>query len=43
VVVIPMVARTQPTDGKSKALQGNKANPWDSVLWNIADWTKTGG
>jgi peptide/nickel transport system substrate-binding protein len=43
VVVIPLVARTQPTDGKSKQLQGNKANPWDSVLWNIAEWTKTGG
>ena len=43
VVVIPLVARTQPTDGKSKAIQGNKPNPWDSVLWNIADWTKTGG
>jgi peptide/nickel transport system substrate-binding protein len=41
VVVIPLVARTQPTDGKSKAIQGNKPNPWDSVLWNVADWTKT--
>jgi peptide/nickel transport system substrate-binding protein len=43
VVSIPMVARTQPTDGKSKQIQGNKPNPWDSVLWNIADWTRTGG
>jgi peptide/nickel transport system substrate-binding protein len=43
VVVIPLVARTQPTDGISKAIQGDIANPWDSVLWNIADWTKTGG
>jgi peptide/nickel transport system substrate-binding protein len=43
VVVIPLVARTQPTDGKSKQLQGNKPNPWDSVLWNLAEWTKTGG
>jgi peptide/nickel transport system substrate-binding protein len=43
VVVIPLVARTQPTDGKSKQLQGTVPNPWDSVLWNIADWTKTGG
>jgi peptide/nickel transport system substrate-binding protein len=43
VVVIPLVARTQPTDGKSKVIQGNKPNPWDSVLWNIADWTRTGG
>jgi peptide/nickel transport system substrate-binding protein len=43
VVVIPLVARTQPTDGISKQIQGDIPNPWDSVLWNIADWTKTGG
>jgi peptide/nickel transport system substrate-binding protein len=43
VVVIPLVARTQPTDGISKAIQGEIPNPWDSVLWNIGDWTKTGG
>ncbi len=41
VVVIPLVARTQPTDGISKAIQGEIPNPWDSVLWNIADWTKS--
>ena len=38
-----MVARTQPTDGISKAIQGDVPNPWDSVLWNVADWVKTGG
>jgi peptide/nickel transport system substrate-binding protein len=43
VVVIPLVARTQPTDGVSKAIQGYIPDPWDSVLWNIADWTKSGG
>jgi peptide/nickel transport system substrate-binding protein len=43
VVVIPLVARTQPTDGMSKQIKGEIPNPWDSVLWNIADWTKTGG
>jgi peptide/nickel transport system substrate-binding protein len=43
VVVIPLVARTRPTDGISKAIQGYIPNPWDSVLWNIADWVKTGG
>jgi peptide/nickel transport system substrate-binding protein len=43
VVVIPLVARTKPTDGISKAIQGYIPNPWDSVLWNIADWVKTGG
>jgi peptide/nickel transport system substrate-binding protein len=41
VVVIPLVARTQPTDGVSKQLKGIKPNPWDSVLWNLAEWTKT--
>jgi peptide/nickel transport system substrate-binding protein len=41
VVVIPLVARTQPTDGVSKQLKGIKPNPWDSVLWNVAEWTKT--
>jgi peptide/nickel transport system substrate-binding protein len=40
VVVIPLVARTQPTDGISKDIQGDIPNPWDSVLWNIADWHK---
>jgi peptide/nickel transport system substrate-binding protein len=43
VVVIPLVARTQPTDGISKQIKGDIPNPWDSVLWNVADWTKTGG
>ena len=43
VVVIPLVARTQPTDGVSKQIKGDIPNPWDSVLWNVADWTKTGG
>jgi peptide/nickel transport system substrate-binding protein len=42
VVVIPLVARTQPTDGISKAIQGQIPNAWDSVLWNLADWVKTG-
>jgi len=43
VVVIPLVARTQPTDGIAKNIQGEIPNPWDSVLWNIADWVRTGG
>jgi peptide/nickel transport system substrate-binding protein len=42
VVVIPLVARTTPTDGISKSIQGDIPNPWDDVLWNIADWYKTG-
>jgi len=40
VVVIPLVARKSPTSGVSKLLKGIKANPWDSEMWNIADWTK---
>ena len=40
VVVIPLVARKSPVSGVSKQLKGIKANPWDSEMWNIADWTK---
>ena len=41
VVVIPLVARTSPTSGISKAIQGDIPNPWDDEVWNIADWYKT--
>jgi len=41
VVVIPLVARPQVSSGKSKALQGINLTPWDTELWNIADWTMT--
>jgi peptide/nickel transport system substrate-binding protein len=40
VVVIPLVNRFQVASGKSKALQGTNLNPWDSEMWNIADWYK---
>ena len=40
VVIVPLVARIL-VDGASKQLQGVKNSPWDSSLWNIADWTKT--
>jgi peptide/nickel transport system substrate-binding protein len=39
VVIIPLVARNFPVAGKSKALKGVVANPWDSDLWNAIDWT----
>jgi len=42
VVIIPLVARASPVSGKAKTIQGNIPNPWDSELWNIADWTRTG-
>ncbi|MGH2450543.1 MAG: peptide ABC transporter substrate-binding protein [Candidatus Limnocylindria bacterium] len=40
VVEISLVARKFPVAGKAKDLQGTTANPWDSDLWNIADWRK---
>ncbi len=40
VVVIPLVARRSPVSGVNKLLKGIKPNPWDSEMWNIADWTK---
>ena len=40
VVVIPLVARTQPTAAKAKDLKGILPNPWDSDLWIVADWSK---
>ncbi len=38
VVIIPLVARKN-VSAKSKQLQGVRQSPWDSELWNIADWT----
>jgi peptide/nickel transport system substrate-binding protein len=40
VVVIPLVARKSPVSGVSKTLKGILPNPWDSEMWNIADWKK---
>jgi peptide/nickel transport system substrate-binding protein len=41
VVIIPLVARTSPTTGISKQLQGVNPTPWDSEMWNIAEWSKS--
>jgi len=41
VVIIPLVARPQVASGKAKNLQGINLTPWDSEVWNIADWTMT--
>lgn len=38
--VIPIIARNFPVAGKSKELKGVVANPWESDLWNVVDWTK---
>jgi peptide/nickel transport system substrate-binding protein len=40
VVVIALVARNSPVSGISKTLKGTIPNPWDSEMWNIADWSK---
>jgi peptide/nickel transport system substrate-binding protein len=40
VVLIPLVARSSPITGVNKQLKGIVANPWDSEMWNIADWSK---
>jgi peptide/nickel transport system substrate-binding protein len=41
VATIPLIARMQPTAGKSKSLQGVLADPWEVDFWNIADWMRT--
>jgi peptide/nickel transport system substrate-binding protein len=40
VAVIPLVQRSAVTSGVAKALKGVDPSPWDSEMYNIADWTK---
>jgi len=41
VVVISLVNRTAPTpNGYSKALKGDQGSPFESSLYDIANWTK---
>jgi peptide/nickel transport system substrate-binding protein len=40
VVVIPLVNRTFATSAKSKTLKGVSPTPWDSEMYNVADWSK---
>ncbi|HEY7624647.1 MAG TPA: peptide ABC transporter substrate-binding protein [Candidatus Limnocylindria bacterium] len=40
VVVIPLINRTFATSGVSKSLKGVDPSPWDSEMYNIADWSK---
>jgi len=40
VVVIPLINRTFATSGVAKTLKGVDPTPWDSEMWNIADWSK---
>jgi peptide/nickel transport system substrate-binding protein len=38
-VMIPLVHRGSPS-AAANSLLGVRMNPWDSELWNIADWTR---
>jgi peptide/nickel transport system substrate-binding protein len=40
VAVIPLVQRSAVTSGIAKSLKGVDPSPWDSEMYNIADWTK---
>ncbi|MEK6225910.1 MAG: peptide ABC transporter substrate-binding protein [Chloroflexota bacterium] len=40
VAVIPLVQRAAVTSGVAKSLKGVDPSPWDSEMYNIADWTK---
>ena len=40
VAVIPIVQRAAVTSGVTKSLKGVDPSPWDSEMYNIADWTK---
>jgi len=40
VAVIPLVQRSAVTSGIAKSLKGVDPSPWDSEMYNIADWAK---
>ncbi len=40
VTVIPLVQRAAVTSGIAKSLKGVDPSPWDSEMYNVADWTK---
>jgi peptide/nickel transport system substrate-binding protein len=40
VAVIPIVQRSAVTSGVAKSLKGVDPSPWDSEMYNVADWTK---
>ena len=41
-VMIPLIHRGR-VSAKSNTLGGVRMNPWDSELWNAADWTRVDG
>lgn len=40
VVIVNLINRTFATSGRAKTLKGVNPTPWDSEMWNIADWSK---
>jgi len=40
VAVIPLIQRAAVVSGAAKSLRGVEPSPWDSELYNVADWTK---
>ena len=40
VAVIPLIQRSAVTSGVGKSLKGVEPSPWDSEMYNVADWTK---
>jgi len=40
VAVIPLVQRAAVTSGVAKSLRGVDPSPWDSEMYNVADWRK---
>jgi peptide/nickel transport system substrate-binding protein len=40
VAVIALVQRSAVVSGLAKSLKGVDPSPWDSDMYNIADWTK---
>jgi peptide/nickel transport system substrate-binding protein len=40
-VMIPLIHRGDVA-AHANSLLGVRMNPWDSEIWNIADWTRAG-
>jgi len=40
VALIPLVQRAAVTSGIAKSLRGVDPSPWDSEMYNVADWRK---
>jgi peptide/nickel transport system substrate-binding protein len=40
VVIVPLIARASVTSGAAKDLKGIVLSPWDSEMWDIANWSR---